>query len=177
MDQIFDRLGTLLKSYLSGNQDAEDRPRGDGGYRSGGSGDADLNDAMDELDAFLKDDREGQERLERERRRRAEEAERESRERFSRSWGNGRGASNSGAGPSDELVGAYKTLGLSYGAPMSEVKSAYKRLLKLHHPDRHSASPEEQKKATATSARINEAYARIEAAATANKKSGHDPGF
>lgn len=165
MDQIFDRFGTLLKSLL--NQDKD--PFGKGSmdsFRSGASGDPDLDDAMDELDAFLKDDRQEQERLERERRRRQDQAEREARARFS----SGDFGQTSRANPSARLAEDYRTLGLPYGAPLAEVKSAYKRLLKQHHPDRHGGSPEDQRKATEYSARINEAYARIETWASTGKK-------
>ena len=158
MDPIFDRLETLLKSLwnqerdpFAGNRSAEGRVRPS-------SGDSDYADALDELDAFLKDDRGAQERLEEERRRRAEEEERRARSRYS----SGTAGRTAGADPAARLSGDYKTLGLSFGAPMSEVKAAYKRLLKQHHPDRHGASPEAQQKATEFSARLNEAYARIE---------------
>ncbi len=151
MDQIFDRLETLLKSLW--NQ--ERIPPGStrlGGHRSGSYVDSDLDDAMDELDAFLRNDRGEQERLERERTRRAEETARGGRNNETRARPE----------PASKLAEDYRTLGLPYGAPMSTVKAAYKRLLKQHHPDRHGESPEAQKKATEHSARINEAYSRIE---------------
>jgi curved DNA-binding protein CbpA len=43
-----------------------------------------------------------------------------------------------------------------------ECKAAYKKLLKLHHPDRHAGHTGNMKKATEKSARINAAYDRIE---------------
>lgn len=158
MDPIFDRLENLLKSLWNQDRDPFQGDRSAEGRVRPSSGDSDYSDAMDELDAFLKDDREAQERLEAERRRRAEEEVRRARSRYS-SGASGRAA---GSDPSVRLAGDYKTLGLSFGAPMAEVKAAYKRLLKQHHPDRHGASPEAQKKATEFSARLNEAYARIE---------------
>ncbi|HOX92721.1 MAG TPA: J domain-containing protein [Spirochaetales bacterium] len=152
MDQIFDRLGNLLKSWLNNDIDTEPSSSGQGSRtgQSTRSGDPLLDDAMDELDAFLDDDKQKQERLTREReaRARAEEAAR---------------ARPSGpSGPPKKLVDAYKTMGLSYGAPFESVRSAYKKLLKEHHPDRHGHSPEALKKATETSARINNAYRLIE---------------
>jgi curved DNA-binding protein CbpA len=39
---------------------------------------------------------------------------------------------------------------------------AYKKLLKIHHPDRHAGHPGNMKKATEKSARINAAYQKIE---------------
>ena len=35
----------------------------------------------------------------------------------------------------EEVAAAYEVLGLTVGVPMTEVKSAYKRLLRKHHPD------------------------------------------
>lgn len=159
MDPIFDRLETLLKSLWNQDRDPFSQDRRAEGRVRPSSGDSDYSDAMDELDAFLRNDREAQERLEAERRRRAEEEERRARSRYS----SGASGRPGGADPSARLAGDYKTLGLPFGAPMSEVKAAYKRLLKQHHPDRHGSSPEDQKKATEFSARLNEAYSRIEA--------------
>jgi curved DNA-binding protein CbpA len=42
------------------------------------------------------------------------------------------------------------------------VKIRYKELLKKHHPDRHTDSPENLQKATVISAKINTAYQLIE---------------
>jgi hypothetical protein len=162
VDQLFDRFGNLLKSWM-GSEAYNERPFSDpdrGGQdraRSGNAtGDPFLDDAMAELDAYLEDDREAQARLEREReaRRRAEEQARARRP--------GYGSSGQGAGPPAKLVAAYKTLGLPFGASFAEVKTAYKRLLKEHHPDKHGSSPESQKNATETSTRINDAYRIIE---------------
>jgi hypothetical protein len=162
VDQLFDRFGNLLKSWVNSGASNE-RPFSDpyqgshdGAGRRNATGDPFLDDAMAELDAYLEDDREARSRLEREReaRRRAEEQ--------ARARKPGYGSSGQGAGPPDKLVAAYKTLGLPFGASFAEVKAAYKRLLKEHHPDKHGSSPENQKNATETSARINDAYSVIE---------------
>lgn len=152
MDQFFDRLGTLLRSFVSGEDDGE-KPFGDADRRH--SADPFLDEAMEELDAFLDDDREKAERLrtEREARARAEEAAR-SRQ--------GYRAASGASGPPAKLSQAYATLGLSYGATFEAVRSSYKKLLKQHHPDRHGADPASQKKATETCTRINDAYRIIE---------------
>lgn len=151
MDQIFDRLGNLLKSWLSSEgEDPGHRSAGNanpGGYRSA---DPFMDDAMEELDAFLSDDREKQERMAREREARARAQER------------AQAQNRRPSGPPAKLVEAYRTLGLSYGAPFDSVRAAYKKLLKEHHPDRHGHSPEALKKATETAARINNAYRVIE---------------
>ncbi len=150
VDQIFDRLGNLLKSWLSDDQ-SNDRQNSSSSHKTG---DADLDDSMAELDAFLNDDRETQEklRLQKEERIRAE----------AESHARARGMRPQPALP-QKLLDAYKVLGLAYGCDFALVKSSYKRLLKEHHPDKHGNSAEAQKKATATSARINDAYRVMEA--------------
>lgn len=154
MDQLFDRLGNLLRSWMqteetnspfSGANSPFSEPRRH-------SGDPFLNEAMDELNAFLEDDREKQARLERERqsRMRMEEEARS------------RARPRAPSGPPPKLSMAYKVLGLPPNAPFDQVKKTYKHLLKQHHPDRHGSTPDGQKKATETSARINDAYRIIE---------------
>lgn len=155
LDQLFDRLGNLLKSWVNSDADPfrpEPRPFSDLGRAP--SGDPYFDDAMDELDAFLKDDREAQDRLRREAEARA--AREESARRPAGS------APGSPSGPPPRLVAAYRTLGLAYGASFEQVRASYKKLLKEHHPDRHGSSPEDLRKATETSARINDAYRMIE---------------
>lgn len=151
VDQLFDRFGDLLKSWVR-SDGIEPPPFSDPFRRSGSAGDPALDEAMAELDAYLDDDRAAQERLRREREARDRAEERAH-------------ATRSGApsGPPPRLVAAYSTLGLSYGATFEQTKAAYKRLLKEHHPDKHGSSPEAQKKATETSARINDAFRLIEA--------------
>jgi hypothetical protein len=72
-------------------------------------------------------------------------------------------AGKSGDGlPPEELRRDFAELGLPFGAGAEECKAAYKRLLKLHHPDRHAGHEGNMRKATEKSARINAAYDRIE---------------
>ena len=64
-----------------------------------------------------------------------------------------------GLGPdrdSSELADAYATLGVQRGASTGEIRSAYRRLMKEHHPDK--AAPSARKQATAKTAKINVAY-------------------
>lgn len=159
MDQLFDRFGDLLRSWTAPNGDAPgaDRPFAE---PRGRSADPLFDEAMDELDAFLEDDKEKQARLKAEREAR-DRREREAREARARAAGSG-AYQGSPSGPPAKLIAAYKTLGLPFGASFAEVKTAYKRLLKEHHPDRHGSSPEAQRKATETSARINDAMRVIE---------------
>jgi len=123
---------------------------------------------MDELDDFLDRGRTETEARERERQRR----EREEAARRAAGGRSGAGysqASGRPSGPPQELVQAYRILGLAYGTPFPEVKAAYKRLLMQNHPDRNSATPEKRKRATEISAQINAAYHRIEPWTTKGK--------
>jgi DnaJ-domain-containing protein 1 len=63
--------------------------------------------------------------------------------------------------PKDPTKEAYKILGLSPEASFEEIKKAYRRLMRKHHPDRQK-DPAAQKAATATAAKINEAYQHLE---------------
>jgi DnaJ-class molecular chaperone len=62
----------------------------------------------------------------------------------------------------EALRGDFAELGVSFGASAEECKAAYKKLLKVHHPDRHAGHEGNMKKATEKSSRINAAYQRIE---------------
>ncbi|MCL2130497.1 MAG: J domain-containing protein [Treponema sp.] len=62
----------------------------------------------------------------------------------------------------EELCKYFTELGLPPGSSMDECKIAYKKLLKLHHPDRHAGESEKIKKATEKSALLNTAYDQIE---------------
>jgi DnaJ-domain-containing protein 1 len=139
---IFDRLEEVVKSYLNG---------GEGGVFSRSWGrDPDLEEAEAELESFLQGGGQGAGG-----RRRAAEA-----------GGRGGGAQSRGPeapkAPPGELRRDFAELGLPFGAGPEECKAAYRRLLKLHHPDRHAGHEGNRRKATEKSARINAAYDRIE---------------
>jgi curved DNA-binding protein CbpA len=51
----------------------------------------------------------------------------------------------------------YKTLGLSPSATDAEVRSAYRRLVQLHHPDHNNGSEEAERRFEA----VQEAYAQV----------------
>jgi DnaJ-class molecular chaperone len=117
---------------------------------------------MSELDDFLDKDREAAEarQKERERREQAARAQAEA-ERAARGYRPGMGASRP-SGPPEEVVSAYRTLGLPLGATLPQIKAAYKKLLMQYHPDRNSDTPEKLRRATEISASINAAYQRLE---------------
>ena len=142
---IWDRLGNVLKSYINDGVEriaGEDRPKW--GHR-----DDDFNSAYDELEDFLKGEKSdgktgeyGKGFNERER-------------------SNNRETFNGGRPVPPEIKRDFAELGLPAGASEEECKEAYKKLLKMYHPDRHGTDPENLKKATEKSARINAAYDRL----------------
>ena len=148
MDRLFDRLGDLLRTVLGGDGGTTTS----GGRRTGRPShvdDPDLAAAWDELEDYLDSDYPA-----------------------SGAGGTGRrqyrpgdaGADRTAAkkDPRDHLRNDYETLGVAFGAPMSDVRRAYKRLMQAHHPDRFANDPGKQAAATRKAARINDAYARIE---------------
>ncbi len=67
----------------------------------------------------------------------------------------------SGRPPSEnqKAVSAYATLRLEFGASQEEIKSAYRRLARIHHPDKFaSLGNEAVSAATRTFQRIKDAY-------------------
>lgn len=71
-------------------------------------------------------------------------------------------------------AGAYRVLGLGPDAKWEDIRKAYRRLVHAHHPDKLQSSGKsaaEMKRAEAEMARINEAYATLEA--VFQKKDAH----
>jgi DnaJ-domain-containing protein 1 len=137
---IFDRLSDVIRSYLN------DAGSGSSGRPSSGGrrGDPDLDAAYEELNDFLGGE------------------EQKFEPRGASPDGNGSGRNAGHGTPPEILRGDFAELGLDFGASPDLCKAAYKKLLKLHHPDRHAGHEGNMKKATAKSARINAAYDRIE---------------
>ncbi len=52
----------------------------------------------------------------------------------------------------------YTVLNLPYGAPASQVKATYRKLMREHHPDRHTQDPVREQQATAYSQELTVAY-------------------
>lgn len=133
---MFDWLGDRLRSVLGGDAGAA------AGTRRGRPrqvDDPDLAAAWEELDAFLESD--------------------------AAPGGGERQRAAAAPDPREHLRRDYATLGVAFGAPLADVKRAYKRLMRAHHPDRFANDPGRQADATRKAARLNEAYARIERAA------------
>jgi DnaJ-domain-containing protein 1 len=175
---IFDRLGDVIKSYLY-DEDGRILPR-----PSGRNADPDLEEAEAELENFL---RGGERRAwgngnpagpgSRGPGRGSGAGAGTAGTGPGAGWGRGAaggrgpgtgtgpGARTGGGGPArppEELRRDFAELGIPFGAGAEACKAAYKRLLKLHHPDRHAGHEGNMRKATEKSARINAAYDRIE---------------
>ena len=132
---ILDRLGNVIRSYI--NYDGDRIFERTASHRR--SSDPDLNAAFEELNDYLH----GQ---------------------------NGKWDSTAREGEKEKtaqkpvtenIKRAFAELGLTPEASAEECKEAYKRLLKIHHPDRHANHQENMKKATEKTTRVNDAYERL----------------
>jgi len=141
---IWDKLESVINSYINdyGNQTSRS-------FKSNRS-DPDLDAAYEELDDYLN--------------------RRDSRkEQTGYSWKNteqenSKSAYNSFNAklPPEELRADFKYLNVPFGADAELCKIEYKKLLKIHHPDRHAGNENNYKKATEISAKLNAAWDRIE---------------
>ena len=132
MDQIFDRLGNLLKSFV---QDDDDNIFVDG--KKTAFTDPDLQDAWDELDEFMRTG--------------------ESTAKASQNKGPTPATPDIPA----ELKKDYQILQVPFGTPLEEVAKSYKTLLRKHHPDKHATDPAAFAKATETTKKLTSSFRRI----------------
>ena len=58
----------------------------------------------------------------------------------------------------ERVVELHRTLGVRLGASRVEIKTAYRALMREHHPDRHAGDPAKQKTASDRAAQITTAY-------------------
>jgi len=139
---IFDRLGSVINSYFNdfGN-DTNSRLR----TSNYGNRDPDLDAAYEELDDYLN-------------RRGPKNSKRDFDFEFEKQEAKAAGKKL----PPEDLRADFELLGVAFGADDNTCKAAYKKLLKIHHPDRHSGHEENYRKATEKSAMINAAVDRIE---------------
>ena len=131
---IWDRLGNVLKSYLNDDHEFQGKSGQKRRY------DPDLDAAYEELDDFLRGDDSGKDPRDKDGERETEKPKRP---------------------VPDEIKQDLAELGLPPEASAQDCKEAYKKLLKIHHPDRHAGNPENLKKATQKTARVNAAYDRL----------------
>ena len=150
---ILERLGKVLQSYLNSDNDQPSKRSFSGSYAGGGHGDPDYDAAYEELDDFLKGDDAGG---------------KGQKEKWEWADGENKAEENKAGGKQNrrevppEILADFAELGLTPGASFEDCKEAYKKLLKLHHPDRQWANNEDVKKATEKTARVNTAYDRLE---------------
>jgi DnaJ-domain-containing protein 1 len=148
---IIDRLGDVIKSYL--NDEDEESTYGDRGRHS--RYDPDLEAAHEELNDFLKGES-GKGRFD------EKKTSYGTKDFDSDAYSKMRNESfNNGIVP-PSVKEAFAELGLGASASHEECKVAHKKLLKIHHPDRHAGHPVNMKKATEKSSRINAAFDLIE---------------
>jgi len=149
---ILDRLGSIINSYFNDFSDKTGRY-----YKSpaGGSDDPDVNAAFEELDDFLNGKKTGTEN---------KRSEYRWSDNTDGASGSTRGSSSrtSSNMPPEELRDDFEKLTVPFGADEETCKAAYKKLIKIHHPDRHAGHEGNFKKATERTARINAAWDRIE---------------
>lgn len=108
-------------------------------------------------------------------RRAADEAFRRMKEQAARGGGSSSSSSASGSSGSSgsrtkpkssndaQVVEWYRTLNLSPGADLAEVKSSYRQLMRKYHPDMHAGNPQKQKAANELSMRVTTAYNGLQA--------------
>ncbi|MDR1029438.1 MAG: J domain-containing protein [Treponema sp.] len=142
---IIDRLGDVIRSYL--NDEAEDPFERSSQNRGQSYADPDMEVAFEELDDYLQG--------------KTEQKKRPSFEASNFRTSTGTRSFTDPEVP-ESLRQDFAELGVSVGASPEVCKAAYKKLLKIHHPDRHAGHPGNMKKATEKSARINAAFDRIE---------------
>jgi DnaJ-class molecular chaperone len=144
---IWNRLGSVINSYIN---DFGGQTAGHKTYSNPRSGDPDIDAAYDELDDFLN-------------RKETRSGAREKTANAGQNTGKDGGFGGAGAKlPPEELRADFEILGIPFGADADTCKAAYKKLLKIHHPDHHTGHEGNFKKATERSAKINAAYDRIE---------------
>jgi DnaJ-class molecular chaperone len=139
---IIDRLSDVIRSYLNEDSAGYDarQPRM--------SADPDVRAAQEELDEFLNQGKKNA----------------EARYESTGGYEQPRREQPKPSRPAvpEALRPDFAELGLAFGASPEDCKDAYKKLLKVHHPDRHAGHAENMRKATEKSSRINAAYDRIE---------------
>jgi len=132
VDQIFDRFGNLLKSFLND----------DDSYSTGSTSfsDPDLQDAWDELEDFLNTDDGANSQSAGTRAKTADFRKPEL--------------------PAN-LQKDYRLLKTKPGAPLTEVAKSYRLLLRTHHPDRYASDPVKFAQATEKTKDLTTAFRRI----------------
>ena len=141
---IFDRLEGVINSYFNDFSSQTTRQ-----FRS--SGDPDLDAAYEELNDYLNNSG-------------GKNYKQKPQDKYS--WKEQEQSTNSAKTsvklPPEELRADFDCLGVPFGTGFDECKTAYKKLLKIHHPDRHAGHEKNFIKATKRSAAINASWDKIE---------------
>ncbi len=149
MDPLFERFERLVRSYLRFGAPSDE-------WFEQHQEDTDYQEAWEELDEFL---------------RTGSSTGASAGSSSSRSSG-GRSGQRQGPGgftgtahrmPPEELRKDYALFGVAFGAPFPEVRNAYRKLMRTHHPDLHAGNQATQDEATQKSQELNTAYQRIKA--------------
>ena len=61
----------------------------------------------------------------------------------------------------EDVVKAYRTFELSPSATMEQVRLAYRKHMRMYHPDKHTGDPEKQRIATEITQRLTESFVKI----------------
>ena len=148
---IWDRLGNVIKSYLNDDDISGTRPRSSTRRRD----DPDLDAAFEELDEFLTGKKQSGHTA-------GDHTAGDTAGGEAKSSSQQKTETQKTRIVPDEIREDFAELGLTPEATAEECKAAYKKLLKIHHPDRHAGHAGNLKKATEKTTRINAAYRRIE---------------
>ena len=148
---IFDRLGSVINSHMNDfARETNSRFKKPLNYNRNdfSRSDPDLDAAYEELDDYLN----------------RKETQYKKKEYSESSWNSDdfKKASAKSKDPPEELRPDFEYLGVHFGADTETCKAAYKKLLKIHHPDRHAGHAGNFKKATERSIKINASWERIE---------------
>lgn len=133
MDPLFERFHRLVRSYLRFGAPADE-------WFEQHTEDKDYREAWDELDEFLRKGTSS-----------------------GTSSGYTAGSTRARRLPPEELRQDYELFEVEFGASFQEVRSAYRRLMRIHHPDLHAGNNAKQNEATNKSQQLNTAYQRIKA--------------
>jgi DnaJ-class molecular chaperone len=133
MDPLFERFERLLRSYIRFGAPSDE-------WFEQAQGNTDYQEAWNELDEFLRNGSTA-----------------------NHTGNTGRTAGTTERLPPEELRKDYSLLGVAFGASFTEVRNAYRTLIRTHHPDLHASDSHRQQEATHTSQQLNTAYQRIKA--------------
>jgi len=79
-----------------------------------------------------------------------------------RASGGGRTASAGGNSEAARVQKAYAVLEVPVGSDFETVRKSYRALMRKHHPDRHTQTPESQRAANEMAQRLTDAYKLLE---------------